>query len=154
MQDPNIHEMKKQELPLGMIVARMMHEMFKVLKKRTGEVAEIKLSIEQFGLLHAINMKNEDVIQQDMAEIMGKDKSSIYRVIDSLEEKELVRRVVDKNDRRKNFLMVTKKGEAVIEQYLEIEHSLIKELKEGLCKADIDTFYKVVNHIRSKAEKL
>jgi len=106
--------MKKQELPLGMIIVRMMNEMFRVLKKRTGERAEIKLTIEQFGLLHAINMKNEDVIQQDMADIMGKDKSAIYRVIDSLEEKELVRRVVDKNDRRKNFLMVTKKGEAVI----------------------------------------
>jgi len=146
--------MEKQNLPLGMIVARMMHEMFRVLKKRTGEIAETKLTIEQFGLLHAINMKNEDVIQQDMADIMGKDKSSIYRVIDSLEEKELVRRVVDKNDRRKNLLMVTKKGEAVIEQYLEIEHKLIKELNKGLCKSDIDMFYSVVNHIRNKAEKL
>jgi len=146
--------MNKQDLPLGMIVGRMMHEMFRVLKKRTGEVAEIKLTIEQFGLLHAINMKDEDVIQQDMAEIMGKDKSAIYRVIDSLEEKELVRRVVDKNDRRKNFLMVTKKGETVIEQYLEIEYKLNCELKEGLDKSDIDAFYNVVNHFRNKAEKL
>jgi MarR family transcriptional regulator, transcriptional regulator for hemolysin len=132
----------------------MMHEMFRVLKKRTGEIAEIKLTIEQFGLLHAINMKNVDVIQQDMADIMGKDKSAIYRVIDSLEEKELVRRVVDKNDRRKNFLMVTKKGEAVIEQYLEIEYKLINELEEGLSETDIETFYRVVNNIKNKAEKL
>lgn len=146
--------MENQELPLGMIVGRMMHGMFRVLKKRTGELAETKLTIEQFGLLHAINMKNEDVIQQDMANIMGKDKSAIYRVIDTLEEKELVRRVVDKNDRRKNFLMVTKKGEAVIEQYLEIEYNLIKELEQGLSKSDIDTFYHVVNHIRNKSEKL
>lgn len=146
--------MEKQELPLGMIVGRMMQEMFRVLKKRTGEIAETKLTIEQFGLLHAINMKNEDVIQQDMADIMGKDKSAIYRVIDTLEEKELVRRVVVRNDRRKNFLMVTKKGEAVIEQYLGIEFKLIKELEEGLCKSDVDTFYRVVNHIRNKAEKL
>ena len=149
-----IQDMNKQELPLGLVVGRMMHEMFRVLRKRTGAVAEIKLTIEQFGLLHAINMKNEDVIQQDMAEIMGKDKSAIYRVIDSLEEKELVRRVVDKNDRRKNFLMVTKKGEAVIEQYLEIEYKFNKELEEGLKESDIDTFYNVVNHFRNKAEKL
>ena len=154
MQCLKIHNMKEQELPLGMIIGRMMHEMFRVLKKRTGEIAEIKLTIEQFGLLHAINMKNVDVIQQDMAEIMGKDKSAIYRVIDSLEEKELVRRVVDKNDRRKNFLMVTKKGEAVIEQYLEIEYKLINELEEGLSETDIETFYRVVNNIKNKAEKL
>ena len=146
--------MNEQELPLGMIVGRMMHAMFRVLKKRTSEVAETKLTIEQFGLLHAINMKIDDVIQQDMADIMGKDKSAIYRVLDSLEAKELVRRVVDMNDRRKNFLVVTKKGEEVIKQYLEIEFKLINELKEGLSKSDIDTFYKVVNHIRNKAEKI
>jgi len=146
--------MEKQSLPLGMIVGRMMHEMFRVLKKRTGEKTEAKLTIEQFGLLHAIKMKEDDVIQKDMAEIMGKDKSAILRLIDSLEEKELVRRVVDTNDRRKNFLMVTKKGEKVIEQGLKIEFELMEELRNGLSKSDLNTFYKVIDHIRSKAEKL
>ena len=145
--------MEKQCLPLGMIVARMMHEMFRVLKKRTGEIAETKLTIEQFGLLHAINRKEDDVIQKDMAEIMGKDKSAILRLIDSLEEKELVRRVVDINDRRKNYLMVTKKGEKLIKQYLKIEMELMEELQQGLKASDIDTFYKVVNHIKNNAER-
>jgi len=137
-----------------MTVGRMMHEMVRVLKKRTSELADVKLTIEQFGLLHAIYAKNDDVIQQDMADIMGKDKSAIYRIIDSLEEKELVRRVVDKDDRRKNFLMVTKKGEAVIDQYLAIEFKLNNELKVGIPESDIETFYRVVNHFRNKAEKL
>jgi len=128
--------------------------MFRVLKKQAFEQTEIKLSLEQFGLLHTINMKSEDVIQNDMAKMMGRDKSSILRLIDSLEEKELVRRVVDKNDRRKNYLMVTKKGEKIIEQYLEIEFKLVKELQDGLSKSDIETFYKVINHIKSNAEKL
>ena len=150
----NFYKMEKQSLPFGMIVGRMMHMMFRVLKKRTGEQADVKLTIEQFGLLHAISMKEEDVIQKDMADMMGKDKSAILRIIDTLEEKELVRRVVDTNDRRKNFLMVTKKGEKVIEQYLKIEFELMEELQQGLSKSDLDTFYKVINHIRSKAEKL
>jgi MarR family transcriptional regulator, transcriptional regulator for hemolysin len=146
--------MGKQYLPLGMIVGRMMHEMFRVLKKRTGEQAEIMLTIEQFGLLHAIYMKEDDVIQQDMANMMGKDKSSILRIIDSLEEKELVRRVVDTNDRRKNYLMVTKKAERVIKQYLEIEFELMELLQKGLTSSDMNTFYKVISHIKSNAEKL
>ncbi|HNW98886.1 MAG TPA: MarR family transcriptional regulator [Bacteroidales bacterium] len=146
--------MEKKNIPLGMIICRMMHEMFRVLKKQAFEQTEIKLSLEQFGLLHTINMKSEDVIQNDMAKMMGRDKSSILRLIDSLEEKELVRRVVDKNDRRKNYLMVTKKGEKIIEQYLEIEFKLVKELQDGLSKSDIETFYKVINHIKSNAEKL
>lgn len=146
--------MKKHDLPLGMVVGRMMHEIFRVLKKRTIEQEKINLAIEQFGLLNAISMNEGDVIQKDMANIMGKDKSAILRMIDSLEKKELVRRVVDKSDRRKNYLMVTKKGERVVQQQQELQSELIKELQQDLTFSDMNTFYKVVNHIRSNAEKL
>ena len=134
-----------------MIVGKMMLEYFKVLKKRTGDQTDIILTIEQFGLLHALNQKDEDVIQKDMAEVMCKDKSAILRLIDTLEEKELVRRVVDLNDRRKNFLMVTKKGEKIIAQYLKIEKELTSEVKKGLTVEELATFYKVVSHIKEKA---
>ena len=134
-----------------MIVGKMMHEYFKVLKKRTSDQSDIILTMEQFGLLHALNQKDEDVIQKDMAEIMCKDKSAILRLIDTLEEKELVRRVVDLNDRRKNFLMVTKKGEKIIAQYLKIEKELTSEVKKGLTVEELATFYKVVSHIKEKA---
>lgn len=145
--------MENQKISLREI-AKMMREVLRVFKKRTSEQAEINITIEQFGLLHAISIKAEEVIQKDIAEIMGKDKSAILRIIDSLEEKELVRRVVDKNDRRKNYLMVTKKGEGIIKQYLNINIALMKELQQGLTKSDMDTFYKVVNQIKSNAEKL
>lgn len=137
-----------------MIVGKMMHEYFKVLKKRTSDQSDIILAMEQFGLLHALNQKDEDVIQKDMAEIMCKDKSAILRLIDTLEEKELVRRVVDLNDRRKNFLMVTKKGEKIIAQYLKIEKELTSEVKKGLTVEELATFYKVVSHIKEKASCL
>ena len=146
--------MNKNNLPFVMIIGKMMHEYFKVLKKRTGDQSDIILTIEQFGLLHALNQKDEDVIQKDMAEVMCKDKSAILRLIDTLEEKELVRRVVNLNDRRKNFLIATKKGEKVIAQYLKIEKELTLEVKKGLTEEELATFYKVVSHIKEKASYL
>ncbi|MBP7497269.1 MAG: MarR family transcriptional regulator [Bacteroidales bacterium] len=135
-------------------IGEMMHEVIRVFRKLISEQSEIKITMEQFGLLHAISQKTEDVIQKNMAEIMGKDKSAILRVIDSLEKKQLVRRVVDKNDRRKNYLMVTKKGELVLNQYLKINMELIDLLEQGLTNSDINTFFKVVNHIKSKAKNM
>ena len=87
-----------------------------------------------------------------MAEKLGKDKSAILRMIDLLEKKELVRRAVDQNDRRKNQLLVTKKGERLIAEFREIESELNSELLEGLSDADMETFYKVANHIQIKSE--
>jgi len=85
---------------------------------------------------------------------MGKDKSAILRMIDSLEEKDFVRRVVDKNDRRKNYIMVSKKGEQTLEQHLKIASELSDELLEGLSQSEIETFYSVIDYIKRKAEKL
>lgn len=146
--------MQKQNLAL-MELGRLMREIFRVFKKHINEQIdeEIKITAEQFHLLHAINLKEDDVIQKDMAEIMGKDKSAILRLIDSLEEKKLVRRVVDKNDRRKNYLMVTKTGERVIIKYREIASELMENITKGLSESDIDHFRRVLNQIKSNAEK-
>ena len=146
--------MGQDDLPLGMVVGQMMHEMLRVLKKRDIEQAEVILSIEQHAVLHILNVRNSDVILKDMADAMGKDKSAILRIIDVLEKKELVRRAIDPKDRRKKYLMVTKKGERIINKFVEIEAELRTELKEGLTKEEMKTFYKVVDHIKSKAEQM
>ena len=139
-----------------MNLGKMMHEVFRVFKKRFDDQIdeEIKLSTEQFGLLHAISTKEEEVIQKDMAEMMGKDKSAILRLIDSLEEKGLVRRVAAVEDRRKNYLMVTKVGYRVRDRYMKIVYELMENMQQGLTQPEIDIFHKVVNHIKSTAEKL
>lgn len=147
--------MEKQNLSL-MELGRMMHEVFRLFKKRSEnqQLDEIRISTEQFSLLHALSKKEEEVIQKDMAEMMGKDKSAILRMIDSLEEKGLVRRVAAMDDRRKNYLMVTKVGYRIIEQYMKIVFEMMADIQKGLTQEEIETFHKVVGHIRSNAEKL
>ena len=146
--------MGEKELSIVMIIASMMQEMFRAFKKLINTQSDTPLTIDQFVFLFAIYEKKEEVIQKDMAEVLGKDQSSILRIVDNLEKKELIRRVVDNNDRRKNFLMVTKKGENVIDQYLKIESQLSDKLFDGLSKSDIDIFYKVIAHIKNSAMKI
>ncbi|HEX3009008.1 MAG TPA: MarR family transcriptional regulator [Bacteroidales bacterium] len=146
--------MDKLEKPLGMLIGKMMNEMFRIMRKRTGEQTEAKLTFDQFGLLYFINKEENEVIQKDVADVMCKDKSAILRMIDTLEEKELVRRVIDKDDRRKNRLMVTKKGKRTIEQSLQIEKELTNELLEGIDQSDLESFKRVINHIQEKAKQI
>jgi MarR family transcriptional regulator for hemolysin len=109
--------MKTLKMPLGLVVVKMLKPMFCVLEMRAAKQTDMKLTMPQFVLLFTINEEKEEVILKDMAEKLGKDKSAILRMIDLLEKKELVRRVVDQNDRRKNQLMVTKKGERLIAEF-------------------------------------
>lgn len=146
--------MEKQKIPFGMALGGIMRELVRLIKKRTSEQVDIKLTMEQIGLLIAISCKEEEVIQQDMASLMGKDKSAILRTIDMIEAKDLIKRVSDTTDRRKKYLMITKKGERVIDQYLDIMHGITTEMQEGLSQEDMDTFYKVVDHMKTNAEAI
>ena len=146
--------MENQKYPFGMAIGSMMREVIRLLKTRISEEADIKLTMEQIGLMFAIYNTKEDVIQQDLACSMGKDKSAILRTLDTIETMELVKRVSDTTDRRKKYLILTKKGETVIEQCLEIELELTTRLQEGLSKEEMTTFYKVVNHIKTNAKTM
>lgn len=146
--------METSKMPLGLVVVKMLKPMFCVLEMRAAKQTDIKLTMPQFVLLFTISEEKEEVILKDMAEKLGKDKSAILRMIDLLEKKELLRRAVDQNDRRKNQLLVTKKGERLIAEFRNVEFELNCELLEGLSDADMQTFYKVVNHIKVKADQL
>jgi len=144
---------EEQSLPLGMAIQRMNSELYRVFRKRIREQAEIKLTVFEYGLLSFIGQSN-DVIQKNMAEAMGKDQSAVLKLIDSLEKKKLIKRIVGVNDRRKNYLTITGKGEKVLGQYQKIEFELIDELQQGIPESDLTSFYKIANLITAKAEKL
>jgi DNA-binding MarR family transcriptional regulator len=146
--------MYDEELPFGIIVGKMMHDVFKVLKTRTEAGLTEKLSIHQIGLLFAVSRNEHDVIQQDMAIKMGKDKSAILRLIDALEEKKLVSRVPDLEDRRKNKLILTDQGNAVIKEFLIIDREVFGDLCAGLTKDELKNFFNVIEKIKDNAQNL
>lgn len=137
-------------------LGNLIREMFRVFKKRIEEhvAQEDIITTEQFTVLHFINENENDVIQKDIAESLGKDKSSILRIIDALEKVELVRRVSDKNDRRKNFLMITKKGHSILNQYKKIGSEIMLQLQENIEPAEVKIFRDVLIKLKTNAEKI
>lgn len=109
--------------------------------------AGVAYSMDQLILLFIVRKHVCDITQQDVAEIMLKDKSIILRMVDMLENDGLLKRVVDANDRRRNNLEVTEKGVALINSVGEIEAKLSEELLTGITEQEYATFQKVVSRI-------
>jgi MarR family transcriptional regulator for hemolysin len=135
-------------------IGQMMKDIFRVIKNQCNKEIETNLTPEQTGLLFVLSKRKDEATQKDLAECMGKDKSSILRLTDALEEKDLVRRVTDRNDRRKNYLMVTKKGQNVLQQHIKIMNDIMLQLQQGISEADLQVFFNVVNQFKTKAGEL
>ena len=63
----------------------------------------IDITTEQWTVLSCLWNKDK-IIQQEICDLTQKDKPSVTRLIDNLEKKNLVRRVLDSSDRRNNLI--------------------------------------------------
>lgn len=123
------------------------------MKLRYASEADTKLTVEEFILLNMIGAKTDQILQ-NIAIATGKNKSVVMRMIDSLENKDLVKRTVNPEDRRENLLSITEKGEKVVAKYQEIEKKLSSELLQDLSPEKLAVFFEVIDEISHKADSI
>jgi DNA-binding MarR family transcriptional regulator len=145
--------MSVQIRPLGKAMASLKGVLPAAFKAKIVSF-NLHLSFEQFIILKIALQHKGMVVQQDVASMMGKDKSVVMRIVDCLEKDGLIKRVVDANDRRRNMLEVTTAGLEMISRFDEVEMALSEEIMEGLTEQEIETFYKVIDRIVQNGEKM
>lgn len=138
---------------LGTTVGKLRNKLHRLMKQRYAAEAEVKLTVEEFILLNMIEAQTDQILQ-NIAIATGKNKSVVMRMIDSLEEKGLAKRTVNPEDRRENLLSITDKGAEVVTQYQAIEERLSNDLLEGIPADEVATFFRVVDLITQRANRL
>jgi MarR family transcriptional repressor of mepA len=129
----------------GKLLLKTINEIFAGISK--------EITFEQMGVLYYISRNvGGDIIQQDLADIMDKNKSAILRSIDILEEKGYVKRIRVTGDRRKNLLEITTSGKAIIDKMHEIFLRQDVILKQGISELDIATCTRVMAIVHEKCK--
>jgi len=122
--------------------------------KRFAAGSNVDIPAESLGILLTVYYSDTEAIQQDIADIVKKDKSAVLRQIDNLEKKNLVQRIVAPNDRRRNIIQITDEGLNLIDEVNNKLDEMLSLLSDGLETSDLDIFYKVLNHFKAKAKML
>ncbi|WP_299627382.1 MarR family transcriptional regulator [uncultured Tenacibaculum sp.] len=116
----------------------------------------IKLTKTQWILLKKLDEK-DGVPQQELAFLTGRDKTSLTRLINTMEKKSLVARIPSKLDKRINHVFLTKKGELLFKETLPIIEGFAQSLQENISteeiKSTIEVIKKVQENLISKSGK-
>ena len=78
-------------------------------------IAEFGINTTQLHLLFEISNQS-DINQENIAKRCSINKGSVARAIKKLEDRGLVKREIDENNRRQNKLSLTPKGEDILEK--------------------------------------
>jgi DNA-binding MarR family transcriptional regulator len=83
--------------------------------------------------------------QQQIADIIVKDKNSVTKLIDALEKKDLVYRVTDSQDRRLNKIHLTEHAKSIKDEITEVALKSTNKIIKDIPKEDLIAFVKVLN---------
>jgi MarR family transcriptional regulator, lower aerobic nicotinate degradation pathway regulator len=81
----------------------------------TEEAVELGFSPTQFSALAFIQIE-PGIHQNILGERIALDRSSVTKCVENLEGRALIRREVDRSDKRARLLYITAEGEAMLEQ--------------------------------------
>ena len=112
----------------------------------------INVTPEQYLVLDIL-WENQPLSQQKIADIIQKDKNSVTKIIDSLEKKNLVSRIVDKNDRRINIIELTEEGRNLEKIATDVAIKFMNDVVQGIDKQDLDSYMKVMRQMKNNLER-
>jgi DNA-binding MarR family transcriptional regulator len=129
----------------GHLIRRLHQHSTQVFTQRT-QAAGFDLTSVQFAALDAIQA-HPGSDQARVAELIGYDRATIGGVIQRMEHKGWVSRVVSERDRRARELTLTAEGRRVYGELLPIVRALQNDILEPLDKAQRAQFLALVRRI-------
>ena len=138
-------EKLKSEIGLGMLIGQV-HRLSTIRFVQNSHKFGLDISLDQWLVLGPI-WKNEGITQKDIAEYCGKDKTSVTKIINTLEKKNLVVRVPDQLDHRIKRIVLSNKGKELFHNVLPVMKQTRDELRSGVSDEEIDSLKAVLTKI-------
>ena len=140
---------REASLEFHMSMGMLINSAHRAMTKRFVQNAMksgLDISLDQWMVLGPI-WQLESASQKELGEITLKDKTSITRLVDILEKKNLVVRVEDQIDHRIKRVILTNAGKQLFFDVLPIMEKTREEVRKDISDQDIETFKKVLSSI-------
>ncbi len=126
------------------VFLNLVHCQFKQYLNRIFQDHGFNLTPEQFLVMDTL-WDDGVLSQQQIADILIKDKNSVTKLIDALEKKGLVIRKTDDIDRRLNKIHLTEKALSIKANITQIAIESTDKIIKDISKEDLINFIKVLN---------
>jgi DNA-binding MarR family transcriptional regulator len=90
--------------------------------------------------------------QNDLAFLTDRDKTSLTRLLSTMEKKNLVARITSPEDKRVNMVHLTKHGEKVVNETMPALLEVMTRMQEGISQEEQDVVINVMKKIQDNIE--
>lgn len=109
------------------------------------------VTVEQFGVL-ALLWYKEGVKQQDIADGLRRNKTTIARIVQNMINSNLIVKVPDQLDKRNKLIYLTQKGKALQKEMVESAGLIYNRALDNISSEDIDKCLFILKQIMKNLE--
>ena len=131
-------------------VVRVTRRWRKMLDER---LKDLGVTQARWSTMVYLEKGGEGLTQRELASLMAIENPTLVRLLDSLEQQNLIERRPCPNDRRARRLHLTNAGRAFMDDLSERAEVLREEMLEGISDKEIECTVKVFHKILENAEK-
>ena len=135
----------KNDINLGMLIGQV-HRLSTKRFVQNSHNSGLDISMDQWIVLGPI-WENDGVSHKEISEYCLKDKTSVTKIIDTLEKKNLVVRVSDQLDHRVKRVVLSNKGKELFLRAIPIMELTRDQLRDGITEQDIESLRSVLTKI-------
>ncbi len=128
-------------------------QLFKVISKSHRELG-IDLTPIQGTIIIAISESSETLCQKQMKQFVSCNKSTLSSILNTMEKKGLIYRVVDELDTRKKVIELTEKSKNLIKKIKKDKQEIEKGMTSGIDEKELETFYQTLNKMLKNLERM
>ena len=127
-----------------------------LLKRRLNENfhhEKMEISSEQWDVLLAISMR-DTCTKQQLSEATSFSKTTMTRILDSLENKGIILRSKTRVDWRSNYIRITRYGQTIRDKAKFIAVQTMKDSLRGLTREDVYVAQKSLNTVLENLKEM
>jgi len=137
----------KSDIDIGMLMSQVDRLCTKKFVQNARKFG-MDISQDQWMVIGPI-WKQKGISQKEIAEYCGKDKTSVTKIIDTLEKKNLLVRYSDQIDQRIKRVVLSNKGKNLMKNVMPVIEQHRNDLLEGIKSKEIETFKIVLKKIHN-----
>lgn len=133
---------------INFLLTTAQHTVFQYLSQR---LAPYDITPSQYGILNCLWINDGTCLPRQIAELLCLETSTVSGILDRMQKKDLIDRVIKPENRREILVMITPKGEALKAPVLKIIDEVNEEVLKDFSPKETEFIRKSLRQIAEKA---
>lgn len=125
-------------------------ELFEIMVQTGKSLSEIPRVCTQgeIGALLYLTSEKDGITASELSEVLKVSMPRITALLNSLEEKKLIAKIIDSNDKRRTIINITEKGKILMQEKKDVAINNMAKILQKLDYEDIERYIEISGKIQ------